>query len=98
MSCWSLVSPQLKGAQAWVWFLHHDPPTVPTTHKCTMAPSLATQQEYRESLLFFIYLLIVSCAGSPLLCGLFSSCSEEGPLQLQRVGFSFWRLLVEHRL
>ena len=38
--------------------------------------------------IIFIYLLIFSYAGSSLLCRLFSSCREQGPLSSRSVGAS----------
>ena len=42
-----------------------------------------------HSPLYFIYLFSFGCAGSPLLHGLFSSCSEQGLLLVVVQGFSF---------
>ena len=43
-----------------------------------------------------IYLFIFGCAGSLLLCGLFSRCGEWG--LLSSVGFSLWWLLLLHSM
>ena len=43
---------------------------------------------------FLKFLFIFGCAGSLLLCGLFSHCGEQATLQLWCVGFSLWLLLL----
>ena len=40
------------------------------------------------------YLFIFGCAGSSLLCRLFSSCGEWGYSLSQCMDFSLWRLLL----
>ena len=42
---------------------------------------------------YLFYVCIFDCAGSSSLCGLFSSCREQGPLQLWSLGFSLLWLL-----
>ena len=64
--------------------------------------SLQDQMEhifFNSSFDNFIYLFIFGCAGSSLLCGLFSNCSEEELLFVAFVGFSFWcSLIAEYML
>ena len=52
--------------------------------------SCSTPSTYYESLnytFYNFYVLIYGCAGSSLLCGLFSSCGKRSTLQLQCTGF-----------
>ena len=43
------------------------------------------------------YLFVFGCVESSLLCGLFSSCGEQGKISSCSVQASHWRLLTDSR-